>query len=220
MTLDILDARETHSDAARGELEPREGGPGNKRPDVVQHQTPDRRIGLGRDHHPDQAAHRSADPVDSLPLARSLEAAQQGNAGSRRGEPREQRRGVGEILRETVVFLVLEPVAVTAADDVHAHDPAAPGGERRRELVEIPAVARETVHAHDDVPAVRVSPFRISDAVESVRPEREEVVVARFVGHWTFVVPGEGIEPTWCCHRRILSPLRLPVPPSRLDAAR
>src|SRR5215472_11029220 len=32
------------------------------------------------------------------------------------------------------------------------------------------------------------------------------------------VVPGEGIEPTWCCHRRILSPLRLPVPPSRLDA--
>src|SRR5262245_56720388 len=34
------------------------------------------------------------------------------------------------------------------------------------------------------------------------------------------LVPGEGIEPTWCCHRRILSPLRLPVPPSRLDAAR
>src|SRR5215831_20662975 len=32
------------------------------------------------------------------------------------------------------------------------------------------------------------------------------------------LVPGEGIEPTWCCHRRILSPLRLPVPPSRLDA--
>src|SRR6266568_8169462 len=34
------------------------------------------------------------------------------------------------------------------------------------------------------------------------------------------MVPGEGIEPTWCYHRRILSPLRLPVPPSRLDAAR
>src|SRR6266704_207179 len=34
------------------------------------------------------------------------------------------------------------------------------------------------------------------------------------------MVPGEGIEPTWCCHRRILSPLRLPVPPSRLVAAR
>src|ERR1700733_15791908 len=30
------------------------------------------------------------------------------------------------------------------------------------------------------------------------------------------VVPGGGIEPPWNCFRRILSPLRLPVPPSRL----
>jgi hypothetical protein len=29
------------------------------------------------------------------------------------------------------------------------------------------------------------------------------------------VVPGGGIEPPWSCLRRILSPLRLPVPPSR-----
>ena len=29
------------------------------------------------------------------------------------------------------------------------------------------------------------------------------------------VVPGEGIEPTLCCQNRILSPARLPVPPSR-----
>jgi hypothetical protein len=29
------------------------------------------------------------------------------------------------------------------------------------------------------------------------------------------VVPGVGIEPTRCCHRGILSPVRLPVPPSR-----
>ena len=31
----------------------------------------------------------------------------------------------------------------------------------------------------------------------------------------TRVVPGVGIEPTRCCHRGILSPVRLPVPPSR-----
>lgn len=31
----------------------------------------------------------------------------------------------------------------------------------------------------------------------------------------TRVVPGVGIEPTQCCHRGILSPVRLPVPPSR-----
>ena len=30
------------------------------------------------------------------------------------------------------------------------------------------------------------------------------------------MVPGGGIEPPWSCLRRILSPLRLPVPPSRL----
>lgn len=29
------------------------------------------------------------------------------------------------------------------------------------------------------------------------------------------VVPGEGLEPTRCCHQRILSPPRLPIPPSR-----
>jgi len=30
------------------------------------------------------------------------------------------------------------------------------------------------------------------------------------------LVPGGGIEPPWCCHRGILSPVRLPIPPSRL----
>src|SRR5574341_1600965 len=29
------------------------------------------------------------------------------------------------------------------------------------------------------------------------------------------LVPAVGIEPTWSCPRRILSPLRLPVPPRR-----
>jgi hypothetical protein len=29
------------------------------------------------------------------------------------------------------------------------------------------------------------------------------------------LVPGAGIEPARCCHRWILSPVRLPVPPSR-----
>lgn|GEM_PF-4867669 len=30
------------------------------------------------------------------------------------------------------------------------------------------------------------------------------------------MVPGGGLEPPQCHHRRILSPLRLPIPPSRL----
>src|SRR5438067_12768090 len=32
------------------------------------------------------------------------------------------------------------------------------------------------------------------------------------------MVPGVGIEPTWCRHRGILSPVRLPIPPSRRRA--
>ncbi len=35
-----------------------------------------------------------------------------------------------------------------------------------------------------------------------------------------YVVPGEGLEPSQYHYRRILSPLRLPIPPSRLRYAR
>ena len=31
-----------------------------------------------------------------------------------------------------------------------------------------------------------------------------------------FLMPATGIEPVLCCHNRILSPARLPVPPRRL----
>lgn len=34
------------------------------------------------------------------------------------------------------------------------------------------------------------------------------------------LVPGEGLEPSQCHHRRILNPLRLPIPPPRLEEAR
>jgi hypothetical protein len=36
----------------------------------------------------------------------------------------------------------------------------------------------------------------------------------------SLLVPGGGIEPPWCHHRRILSPLRLPIPPSRRGEGR
>ena len=35
------------------------------------------------------------------------------------------------------------------------------------------------------------------------------------MGRFDPLVPGEGLEPSQCHHRRILSPLRLPIPPSR-----
>jgi hypothetical protein len=50
------------------------------------------------------------------------------------------------------------------------------------------------------------------------RAARRSYVGARCCG--VYLVPGGGIEPPRCFHRRILSPLRLPVPPSRLDGGR
>src|SRR5690625_7332311 len=39
---------------------------------------------------------------------------------------------------------------------------------------------------------------------------------AALSGGWEcLMVPGEGIEPSLCCQKRILSPSRLPIPPPR-----
>lgn len=35
---------------------------------------------------------------------------------------------------------------------------------------------------------------------------------------YLMMVPGEGIEPSWYCYRRILSPVRLPISPPRQQA--
>lgn len=37
-----------------------------------------------------------------------------------------------------------------------------------------------------------------------------------FLYFFVYVVPGEGLEPSRHCWHRILSPARLPIPPSRL----
>ena len=35
-----------------------------------------------------------------------------------------------------------------------------------------------------------------------------------YIFYNSFMVPGAGLEPAQCCHRGILSPLRLPISPS------
>src|SRR2546426_11659111 len=148
MTFDLFQARESRADPHGGELQARERIPGHHGPDVVKNQAPDRRIAPGGEHHPDQASHRGSDPVDSRSLARSLEPAQERDALGWSGEPGKQRCRVRKILRKTVILLVLEPVALAAADDVHARDAATAVRETRRELVEVPAVARQAVYAY------------------------------------------------------------------------
>src|SRR6266498_4086857 len=91
MALDLVEIAEPGPGAGGAELEPHQRMPGKQRPDVVQHQAAYRGIGLRREHHPDQASHRGSDPVDSRPLACSLEPAQEGDLVRGRGEPREQR---------------------------------------------------------------------------------------------------------------------------------
>lgn len=55
--------------------------------------------------------------------------------------------------------------------------------------------------------------------MENLPPHVGSAISCQMMGHYvimeTRVVPGVGIEPTQCCHRGILSPVRLPVPPSR-----
>ena len=53
---------------------------------------------------------------------------------------------------------------------------------------------------------------------EGLTKNRGNVTADVYGWYWSMsLVPGEGIEPSWCCHRGILSPVRLPIPPSRLQ---
>ena len=61
-------------------LHAEERGPGNERPDVVEHEAPDRRV-RGGEQHPEQAAHRGTDPVEPG-AARAPQPARVGNEGS------------------------------------------------------------------------------------------------------------------------------------------
>src|SRR5918999_5271358 len=45
-------------------LHAKERAPRDERADVVQHQAPDRRAGLRREEHADEAPHRGADPIE------------------------------------------------------------------------------------------------------------------------------------------------------------
>jgi hypothetical protein len=79
-------------------LESVQRGPRNERPDVVEHQTPDRRARLCGEQHADESAHRCTDPVDPQRLSvRGAPAAKRTEIGlrGRRRDPRDQRSRIG-----------------------------------------------------------------------------------------------------------------------------
>ena len=165
-------------------LQPHQARPRHERADVVHHQAADRRAGFGRHHHPDQSAHRRADPVDPVrPAAVPQHACEvvRRPAGMRE-HMREQRRRIRLIEGEAVVGLVGEPLARPASRDVDADD-AAVGGEACGEIVEVAAVAREPMHADHDVRVVRAAPLGVRHAVETARTEAGELPEAG-MGHW------------------------------------
>ena len=79
-------------------------------------------------------------------------------------------------------------------------------------LVEIPTDLSLASQSRDDT----VEPTAIKTATKRFWPlQRERPIHLKL---FILLVPGGGVEPPRGCPRRILSPLRLPVPPSRLVA--
>ena len=95
------------------------------------------------------------------------------DATFQRRDARDQRGGIGLVLPEGVVLLVLQPVALAAARDVHAHH-AAVALQRTGQPIEVAAVAREAVHAHHHMRVGGPAPVGVGDAVKAVRSEARE----------------------------------------------
>ena len=131
--------------------DPLQRSDGDHRPDIVEHQTRDRRILLAGDPHPDQPPQRRAEPVHCLDI-----------------EPGKQHQHVRHVLLDNVAGRVTQPVAAPTPDDVGAQH-AIIGGQHARQIVEVTPVARQPVHANEDVRIVALTPFRIRHAMQTRR---------------------------------------------------
>jgi hypothetical protein len=88
------------------------------------------------------------------------------------------------VLPEGVVVLIRQPLAPrpTTSSAYHAALLLQPAGE----VVEIPGVAGESVHAEDYVLVRRGTPVGVSDLVEPMRAEARETAF----DHWNRLSPG------------------------------
>ena len=133
--------------------DPRQRGGIDPRPDVVEHQAADRRTGLAGEIHPDQTAHRGADPVDLVCA-----------------EAPDQRHHVGRVLRHLIKIRIPQPVATAPADDVGTDDTPA-RSERLRQKIEVAPDAGQAVDADQDVGIVRVTPLGVCHQMKPGRAE-------------------------------------------------
>jgi hypothetical protein len=134
----------------------------NFRRDVVDHQAADRGVRQAGERDAHQATERAADPVETV-----------------RTDARRENRQVEVVLENVVVARILEPVAATATGEVGT-DHATAGGQDARERIEVMAVAREPVHAEDDLRRGRVAPVAVGDVVEPMPADAADGGLARF----------------------------------------
>lgn len=124
----------------------------NERSYVVQHQSSDRALGLGRHQHADQPAHRRADQIHRFEAS----VVQEGGH-------------VLQIGRIGVCRLVREPTGATPPRHIdldHAEIP----GHTGRQAVEIAAIPRQTMHTHHN-------PFtRAGAEIGKGKPDRSVVI--------------------------------------------
>ncbi|OIQ85360.1 hypothetical protein GALL_327870 [mine drainage metagenome] len=154
--VDVGEARRL-ADVAGDACQP---GRRDRRAYVVEDQRLHRRIAHAGQRDADQPAHRRADP---------------GHASC--AQPRQQRDHVADILWQLVVLRLLQPVGAAAADDVGADD--APASlQRLGEAVEVAPLARQSVHAYDDVGVGLVAPLPVRHAVQAARVQALDKVEA------------------------------------------
>src|SRR3954447_1353122 len=130
--------------------ETKQSSPGQIGSDIVDDDAADRTARKGGQHHPDQATERRADPVD----LRCTEACH-------------QHCHIAAILRQGIVAAVLQPLALSPARQIRANDAPARAGESCGEMIEVPAVSRQSVDTEYWPHRGRRSPIRECDAMEA-----------------------------------------------------
>ena len=135
---------------------------GNDGADVVQHQAPDRRVGLCGEQHAEHAAHGGADPGNIVAAGR--------------GDASDQRRHVGHVLRITVIVGVGQPAAFATTGDADADDTQIVlqhSGQR----IEIAAVARQAVYADHHTRVLSITPIGVMQLVKAAAVQTLDVLL-------------------------------------------
>jgi hypothetical protein len=97
-------------------------------------------------------------------------------------DKRKERRRVGQVLPESIILFVFEPIARTPPDYIHANH-SEMTGEGGRQIIEVPAVAGQSMDADNNSVLTRVSPFAVCNTMKTVGIECKEAMLVRLRCH-------------------------------------